>query len=110
MTNPTSTLRYTTITRVPNPVADMIHAVAAAADRAFVREANAGYAARVIARLTDEGAVKVGMKVCHDDGWKERCVFMIDDPACAARITATAGMDAEVWGILADGTYSDEVF
>lgn len=77
---------------------------------AVAQQAAAAYADRVLARLLDEGSVKVGMKVCHDDGWKERCVFMIDDPACRDKVIRTAHMDAEVWGIRADGTYSDECF
>ena len=106
----TSTLRYTTITRVPNPAAAILRAIADAADRAACRESATAYADRVLDTLRSEGATRVGFKVCHDSGWKQREVHSIDDAACRDLIIRTAHMDAEVWGLNDDGDFSHSIF
>lgn len=69
------------------------------------------YAEEIIADLTADGAVKIGMKVCTDSG-KYRSVIDLDweDDLIRVLVASTYGEDAEVWGIRADGTYCNEVF
>jgi hypothetical protein len=114
-----STLRYTS--QRPT-VGDQMARVAAAGRvmEARRREAEARrrrnaaaqrYAEEIVADLTGDGAVKIGMKVCTLDG-KFRSVIDLDweRDLVLVLVASTYGEDAEVWGIRADGTYCNEVF
>jgi hypothetical protein len=113
-----ATLRYSTHTPT---AADLMARVAAAGRVTAERIAeehrrekevrsHAKYANRVLAELSREGAVRVGFKICHDDGHKQREVLGIDSVECRDLLRATMRMDAEVWGISADGEFTGSCF
>lgn len=61
--------------------------------------------------LLAEGAARIGVKVCGDDG-KYR--YMLDDldrdrDFILLSLASTYGEDAEVWGVRADGSYCESV-
>lgn len=60
--------------------------------------------------LRAEGASRIGFKIVHDDGHKERVAHHIDSDACFALLIRTYGMDAEVWGLTAEGHYTSSVY
>lgn len=60
-----------------------------------------------VATIVADGAVRVGFKVCGDDG-KRR--FSVDVAEAAESLAHLYGQEVEAWGVREDGGYCAEVW
>lgn len=118
MPNNQSTIRYTS--ERPSTALTMARVMAAGriTDAARKeREAREKYAYDLLETLRLGGAVKIGLKICDDEGKYRYSMdiagedyFPANEPLLLLSIGSTYRADAEIWGVKVDGSYCESVF
>lgn len=116
----TTTLRYSTASPTAADhmarirAAGRVTAERLAAERRAIAKhaARQAYAVDLLDTLLDEGADMIGFKICGDMGKHRYCLDLAETPReyVLLSLASTYEADAEVWGITAEGNYTESVF